>query len=373
MPDSAGQTLYYINVMPEPDDFGLSPVQTLAHVADPTRIQRFTAFWKTWTAGVFASEPRLRERREDDPSDPTATHEFESARHARIGCRLLWPEARATGGLVVLHGYSELPSLEQTESEWRELAERGVAILCLRVRGYPGSQLDCRPLVDHAGGVGGRWITYGLSEPISDQGYGCAWSFSLAAADVVNAYRALRRELARSPMTARAPISIEGHSLGGALAILAASVLADRDEPARLAIGVPTMGDWTFRLSLPAHRTGGAGEAVREYIADHPRESEILDLLRVHDAAVHARRVRCPVLCKLAMRDDVVPAPAAAAVFNNLASPPGLKRRFVVRCGHYDGGIADMRRHAAFERLSRDFLDPAADPEEVLLREPALR
>ena len=73
--------------------------------------------------------------------------------------------------------------------------------------------------------------------------------------------------------------------------------------------------------------------------------------------------------------DDVVPAPSAAAVFNGLASPRAW--RFVTRFGHYDGGVADARRHVLFARLHPSFADPAVDPEEavaeadVTRREPA--
>ena len=34
--------------MPEPDDFGLSPVQTLARVAGPARVPHFNGFWGAW-------------------------------------------------------------------------------------------------------------------------------------------------------------------------------------------------------------------------------------------------------------------------------------------------------------------------------------
>jgi cephalosporin-C deacetylase-like acetyl esterase len=358
--------------MTEPDDFGLSPLQTLAHVADQTRSPKHGAFWKTWAAAVWASQPRLLARREDDPSDPSATHEFESIRSVRIGCRLLWPDAPAhplRAGLVVLHGYSNIPHLAEQAEGFAELRERGIATLLIRVRGYAGSQLDTPDLVRYCGaggggGGGGAWITYGLHEPISERGLGCAWSFSCAVADTVNACRALRRELAGKHRDGGAlPIAICGESFGGALAILAASQLAEMDEPGRLAIGLPSMGGWRWRMSLPERSALGAGGIIRRFIADHPRhEAEVLDLLLCHDAAIHAGRVRCPVLCKLACMDDVVPAPSAAAAFNNLATPPGLKHRFVARYGHFDGGIADMRRHAMFERLVREFVDPDTDP-----------
>jgi hypothetical protein len=58
----------------------------------------------------------------------------------------------------------------------------------------------------------------------------------------------------------------------------------------------------------------------------------------------------------------VVPAPSAAAVFNALGTPRALKWRYVVRYGHFEGGIRDARAHARFERLAERFLDPAVEP-----------
>ena len=52
-------------------------------------------------------------------------------------------------------------------------------------------------------------------------------------------------------------------------------------------------------------------------------------------------------------------APTQAAVFNALATPTGLRHRFPVRFGHYDGGLANARRHAQFEAAAEAFLDPA--------------
>lgn len=352
--------------MTEPDDFGLTPIQTIASVGDPTRSVRHAAFWKTWSSAVFARSPRLvpREDRDSDPSDPGATHEFESFRGVRIGCRIVRPAGRPTAGLVALHGYSGVPTLEQSAQDWSPLTERGVAVLIVRIRGYPGSRADVPHLVEHAqapDGGGGRWITHGLEIPASEHGCGTEWSFGLAASDVVNACRALRAYLGFSR---RAPVFMHGESLGAALAIIAAGQLHDADAISRLAIGLPSMGDWPWRLSRPTGERGpGAGSLIREFVTDHRAlEGGIVTTLRIFDAALHARQVLCPTLCKLAFSDDVVPAPTAATVFNNLGTSPGLKWRFVTRYGHFDGGIADTRRHALFDRLCMQFLDPAVDP-----------
>lgn len=349
-------------IMTEPEDYGLSPAATLAHVGDPARAMRHGGFWKAWAAAVFEERPRLVEAREADPSDPSATHQLESCRHVRIGCGLALPEGRPGAGVVTLHGYGDVPTIAQTLADRRGLVERGAAVLAVRVRGYPGSRLDT-PHLNAASEErgGGAWITCGLEEPASERGIGCAWAYSYAAADVVNAARALRE------MLGGVPIFLHGESFGGALAVLAASVLAERDEIARLAIGLPGMGDWAWRLGQPDRAGIGSGNLIRRFMEDHPQRAvELYELLRLHDTALHARRVRCPVLCKLALRDEVVPAPAAAAVFNALGTAPGSKRRLVTRYGHFDGGIADLRRHAEFERLVTEFLDPGREPEDAL-------
>ena len=349
--------------MPEPDDFGLTGVQTLAHVGDSSRSVRHASFWKTWMGAVLSEQPRLAPRatRDSDPSDPSATHEFASARHVRIGCSLVLPKGRPRAGLVALHGYENVPTLGQSASDFTPLAERGVAVLALRVRGYPGSRVDARQLVEHAAageGGGGNWITHGLECPTSDAGFGCEWVASYAVADVVNGYRALRAFLQSSA----APVFLHGESLGAAFAVLAASQLSDLDGAAGVVIGLPSLGDWPWRLGRRSCGLG-AGGRIHRFMQDYPAlEADISTTLRIFDTVIHARRVRCPALCKLALRDEVVPAPTAAAVFNALGSDPGLKWRFTVRYGHHDGGVADMRRHAMFDRLALGFLDPAIDP-----------
>ncbi|MBL9030624.1 MAG: acetylxylan esterase [Phycisphaerae bacterium] len=351
--------------MIEPEDFGLGEVATLAHVADGARSSQHGTVWKAWQAAVFSGTPRLAPRSpaESDPSDPSATHQFESALSVRIGCGLAMPR-QPRAGVVVLHGYEGVPALARTLEEQQGLVERGAAVLAVRVRGFPGSQADCPRLAARTGpGGGGEWIVDGLEEPASDRGLGCAWALAGAVADATNAVRALRDYLVRHGVE-RPPVFVRGESFGGGLAVLAAGALADRGAgPDRLAIGLPSLGDWAWRLAQQGDRCGGTGRVVRRFITDHrEREDAIVALLRAFDSAVAARRVRCPVLCKLALRDDAVPAPAAAAVYNALGTDPGLKWRFVTRYGHFDGGLADLRRHAEFERMAEEFLDPSREP-----------
>ena len=164
----------------------------------------------------------------------------------------------------------------------------------------------------------------------------------------------------------RGPLCLHGESVGGGLAVLAGGQLAGRVPIDRLALALPTLGDWPWRLGPGAGPRGGAGsvgaDVARFLVAHASLDGQVATTLRLFDAAVHAHGVRPPVLCKLALRDDIVPAPTAAAIFNALATPPGLKRRFVTGYGHFDGGLADLRRHAEFDKLVDRFLDPDVAP-----------
>ncbi len=370
--------------MIEPDDFGFTGITALARVPGFTRAGSHAPFWKRWNEAVWANEPDLvpRAPRDADLTDDSADHQFESVRHTRIGCALTLPRDRATpirAGLVALHGYESPPRLGVSRDSWQALADRGAAVLTIRVRGYAGSSQDTPALNAHVAERGGgeharggaAWITHGLcdSEPSGQGGVGADWVLPLAVADVVNACRALRRWMARRPGSPRT-LMLHGESFGGGLAVLATSALLQRDPIDRLVIALPSLGDWPWRLDEAQRRcVSGTARHVLELIkARRDREERILEHLRLCDAAVHARRVRCPVLAKLALRDDTVPAPAAAGVFNEIASAPGEKLRVVTRYGHFDGGISDARRHVLFDRLAAEFLDPTRTATEALAR-----
>jgi cephalosporin-C deacetylase-like acetyl esterase len=356
--------------MPEPDDFGLSPVATLAHVGEGMPAPMHQPCWNRWREAVVAAESCLGPAEPADPSDPTATHRLESVRGVRIGCRLeLPPKGTALrAGLVTMHGYEVGAMLADDARRWRGLTARGVAVLCVRVRGYPGSQLDTGDWTNEPASPLG-WITHGFPAVLNRPEEMLGWSLPQAAADVACAARALCTWMGKRTDSA-CPVFLHGESFGAGLALIAAAqVPTEYVSFDRLAIGLPTLGDWAWRLSDPARMSFGTGAQVLALLRSlgFPGNGrEAVHTLRTCDAVIHAGRVRRPVLCKLALRDEVVPAPAAAAVFNALGADPGLKWRFVVPEGHADGGLAGARRHALFERCIEDFLDPALAPEEAM-------
>ena len=347
-----------------PDDFGLTWQQTLAHCTTADRCPLHGAFWQAWARAVSDHQARLEPvRSADDPSDPTATHTFEGARHASIGCRLEMP-TRPRAGVVVLHGYADVPTLAESIDRRMPLVERGIAVLAIRMRGYPGSRAGVGDLTAKPSG----WICQGLGNVPESPSSPIDWTLSDAVADTLYAVSALRRHLPPG-----APVSLLGQSFGGGIAAIAAgqACALDSAHPEvridRLVLGVPTFGDWPWRLAHTHARSPGSGGEVKRFLMAHGGDDiGIGRALSLFDATIHARQVRCPTICKLAMRDDVVPAPAQHAVYNALASAPGEKARFLTPFGHFEGGIADARRHAMFDRFATDFLDPGNDPSRVI-------
>jgi len=318
--------------MHEPDDFGRSPAETLATVGHHTPPHDFQPFWNEWHQHMWSGSPVLTPHHNADPTMPDplgapgVTHTFTSLGDVTIGARLIMPrDAEPTGAVVSVHGYDvgQGEPLDDT-GPW---SGTRVAALKVRVRGYPGSQSETGNLTTHPSG----YITHGLESPQTD------WVLPKAIADVTNAYRALRAHFGPEM-----PISFHGHSFGAALAVQAASMLLRVDPPFRLVIGLPTLGHWRWRLanalnetakmgdgiSPPAEPMGGLGTGaeIARFIRDHRGiEKDILNALDLTDTVVHAHRVVCPTICKLAKRDDIVPAPAAAAIFNALGTGPDRK------------------------------------------------
>ncbi|MEM1329037.1 MAG: acetylxylan esterase [Planctomycetota bacterium] len=364
--------------MDGPDDFGLSALETLTHVASFGTPSGSQGYWTGWRDRLLEVEPTLRPRdgRELDDRDGGIDWTFEGGYGLPIGCTLVEPPTGTAlaGGVVVLHGAGIDRTAEQDRERWRLLAARGVAVLVVRVRGYAGSSRDTGDLtvIDDAGH---GWICRGLDALLTTPGdrktpAADEWVLPRAIMDVANGVRALRSWVEQAA-SKDLPVGLYGVSLGGGLGVMASAQLGEVDPsmaPDRLAVGMPSLGDWPWRLDDRARRSrGGTGSMLADYLLRNAdREEDLLKVIRWFDSAVHARHIASPVLCMLAERDDVVPAPTAAAVFNALGSDPGCKWRFLVRAGHTDAGLSNNRRLALFHRCCMDFLDFGRPPIEAM-------
>ncbi|MEN1706089.1 MAG: alpha/beta fold hydrolase, partial [Planctomycetota bacterium] len=196
-----------------PDDFGLTWQQTLAHCSTVQRVALHGSFWQAWARAASDHRATLElQRSSQDPSDPTATHAFEGMGHASIGCRLETP-TRPKAGVVVLHGYADVPTLAESIDRRLPLVERGVAVLAVRMRGYPGSRAGVGDLTADPNG----WICQGLGSVPDNPTKPIDWVLSDAVADTLYAVAALRRQL---PLGA--PVYLLGQSFGGGIAAIAA-------------------------------------------------------------------------------------------------------------------------------------------------------
>lgn len=327
-------------VLSTPDDYDMTAAATLAHTTTATEPEGFAVFWEEFREEV-AALPCTWMGTLDDVSVEMVVP---SVREVRVWTQVTMPAQPPRGIVVALHGYADDVGLEEQPppEAW---TEQDLATVQLRVRGYPPSVMDIDDLRR-------GWILQGIESP-------AAWILRGAVADVIQACRCARKAIGPE-----LPVMLHGESFGGGLAVIAAAQMDALQCPLqRLVISLPTFGDWPWRFNR--YCNGAGGEVVRWIDAhrDLDRERFINGLL-LFDASLHASAVRCPTLCKLAHLDDTVPAPAAAAIVNALGASETWT--FETRYGHYDGGLADARRHALFERLHPDFFDPRRAPAELM-------
>ena len=314
-----------------PGDYGFTPGDLAERRVAPLLPPDFAEYWQLFREEVAAAQPRPR---------GCDAVEFTSLRGVRIAMRVDRPADRIAGMLLILHGAEVSDDIEAEPPAWAQSLP--MAIVRVRVRGFPPSHAD-----DPARHAGVPWILRDIEDPGQ-------WIVRGAVGDVLLARRAALTMLS-DELPPHAPWMLEGTSLGGGLAIIAAAQAALLgDPPARLAISLPSLGDWDFRTTHVDLGFGGMiAERLRQLRGDGDRIRRSLALC---DAVHHAFHVQVPLLARLAHRDEVVPAPAAYAVTAAIGSAE--RALHYVTFGHYDGGLADLRRHAQFERRLTRFLDP---------------
>ncbi len=343
-------------------------VRTFAHIGDPVPAPDHSVFWKHWYAKLVAHTPALVRRQRPDPSDTGATHEFDSMDAATIGARLVLPrdDKPLRASLVSVHGDHIPDPLEVNARRWQRVADEGIAVLLVRLRGYPGSQSTTGDLTRNERGEH-DWISRGFDAEEHDD-----WILPKGIADVCNACRAMRNALLHRDTDTdfnvdesieHPGVYLHGSSLGAGIAVISAAQLIGKltgeSIVDRLAIATPSLGDWPRRFD---HPTGTALSLKRVIDSNPDRYDELMARLKLCDAIVHGRKVRVPTYAMLARRDDIVAPECAAAVFNAIDADPGRKWRFLIDRGHSDGDRENTRRIALYARSLCDFFDPHSTP-----------
>ncbi|MEZ6233086.1 MAG: acetylxylan esterase [Phycisphaerales bacterium] len=351
--------------MVEPDDFGMSAAETLARVASVSMPGWAASLWQHWQQQVKAAPCRLNEfrGRSPDASDASATHWVESVGHVRLGCRVVEPRrgAAVRGGLVTLHGYVPGMPLSGEEDEWQGLADRGVLVVAMRVRGFAGSRIDCGDYTGSDGAEANGWISRGLATEVRKGADAMDFVLAQGIADVVCVLRAVRHELTQRAGAA-APLMLHGPSFGGGLAVLAAAQGSLLNGSAvrvdRLVVEHPSLGDWAWRLGM-GERAARAG--IGADVWGTMRERWPIGRGDGPDAGGirrgQARADMCSHPAWRCWRRGTRRCPqSAAAIVNGLSTDPGHRWRFLTPYGHSTAGSGMPVGGQLFAACRDDFL-----------------
>ncbi len=285
--------------------YGLGPDELRA-IRPPRAPPDFEAFWRARHARALAvnPQPELGESRDSHPNWQVHDIFYTSTDQFRIGGWLLLPRAGAVRrGLVVGHGYGgrDQPDFDVPVTE--------TAVLFPCFRGL--SRSYCPPISSEP-----AWhVLHDIDKPQRYILGGCVEDLWVAVSVLLSLYPELDGRIGYS-----------GTSFGGGIGALA--IPFDRRID-RGYLVVPTFANMPLWLTLP---TVGSGNSVQTYQKTHP---DVLETLRLFDAATAAYSIEIPMLAAVARFDPAVAPPCQFSVANAL--PTSNHHEIVVLdAGHFD-------------------------------------
>ena len=201
----------------------------------------------------------------------------------------------AEGALLFLPGYSATCGAAVIQAVLAQLAEAGFAVLAVDPRGQGASRAAHVPAPE------GKIVT-GVLDPR-------AYIYRGIAADCVRAAQVL------AALTGFAKVGVLGHSQGGGLSLLTASLAGELVGAVGCVIPFLTH----MAAALAERALTGPYREVYDYARNHP---EALPALRRSlgyiDTLNHAPRVAAPTLVSVGLRDTTCPPPTVYALFERL-------------------------------------------------------
>lgn len=286
--------------------------EQLSAVRPPPPVEGFGAFWEARYGAARAVDPApvLQSSIAGHPAWEVKDIVYTSTGSLRIGGWLLVPrKGHVRRGLVVGHGYGgrEMPDFD--------IPVEDTAILFPCFRGI--SRSAAKPLPENP-----AWhVLYHIDRPDDYIIGGCVEDLWLAVSALTRLFPEIEGKIGYS-----------GISFGGGIGALAIPFDSRID---RGFLEVPTFGHRPLWLTLPAT---GSAEAVQIYQRRHP---DVLQTLRLFDAATAASRITVPMLMAPALFDPAVAPPCQFAVTN---APTKFTETFILDAGHFDyDGAADQR------------------------------
>ena len=284
----------------------------------------FDAIWRARYQATVLVDPRpqLSESASRHPDWRVHDITYTSTDGVQIGGWLLEPhEGAVTRGLVVGHGYG---GRDQPEFD---VPVVNTAILFLCFRGLSRSR--CSPISSEP-----AWhVLTDIDKPDRYILGGCAEDVWTAVSTLQTLYPALGGRIGYS-----------GVSFGGGIGALAIPMDPRID---RGHLVVPTFGNMPVWLTLP---TVGSGASVQNYQKCHP---DVLQTLRLFDAATAATRISVPMLTAVARFDPAVAPPCQFSVANGLATS-SHHETVIMDAGHFDYPGSE-EQHALLKEKIRNF------------------
>lgn len=285
--------------------YGMRLEQLLA-VTPPEAPPGFDDFWRKRYRRALAVDPQpvLRQSKASHPRWHVLDLAYASTGAFEIKGWLLLPrKGQVRRGLVVGHGYGgrDLPDFDVP------VEETALLFPCFR-----GLSLSARPPISSDP----AWhVLHDIDTPDDYIIGGCVDDLWIAVSTLVSLYPWLEGHVGYS-----------GISFGGGIGALAIPFDKRID---RGHLVVPTFGHRPLWLTLPAI---GSAQSVQTYWKTH---ANVLDTLRLFDAASAASRIKVPMLVAPALFDPAVAPPCQFAVANALPQSK-FNEIFILDAGHFD-------------------------------------
>lgn len=307
--------------------YGMQLDQLLA-VAAPEAPPGFDDFWETRYRRALSADPQpvLRQSKLSHPQWHVLDIVYTSTGAFEIGGWLLLPRnAQVRRGLVVGHGYG---GRDQPDFDL-PVEETAVLFPCFR-----GLSLSAHPPISPDAAL---HVLHHIDTPDDYVIGGCVDDLWIAVSALVTLYPWIEGYVGYS-----------GISFGGGIGALAIPFDKRID---RGHLVVPTFGHRPLWLTLP---TVGSAQSVQAYRKTH---ANVLDTLRLFDAASAASRIKVPMLVAPALFDPAVAPPCQFAVANALPQSK-FNEIFILDAGHFDYPGSEAQNAMLREKVERFFKVP---------------
>lgn len=293
----------------------------------------FDEFWDRARAELAATEIAGQLERIDYPCDHAEVFllRLRSVGGQEVTCWYLVPAPHLRSGgpigaIVHFHGYSWHRGRVVDHLHW---LLQGYAVLAMDVRGQSGDSPDLSTPV--GGQMSGR-MTQGIHDP--DHYY-----YKGVYLDGLRAVQWLRTRPEIDPDR----IVASGNSQGGGLTLAVAAL------DGKLAAALPDVPYLcNFPRAMEAH-TSGPYQEIAEFLKRRPEHwSLIFRTLSYFDVMNLAPRITCPVLCSVALLDNVCPPSTVYSAFNWIPAPKEM--RIYPYNGHEGGASLQVEEKYRFLR-----------------------